>query len=179
MSAPLVIAPIILFTGVIAFLCPVFFRLLRQCHLTDITPDWLESFSPATYQPMEALLSDEDFNFLVRQPGFHASIGKKLRQDRVRIFRQYLNRLISDFNRLHVYGRFLVSHSPVDQSSFFWRLIWLRVRFSVTVVRLEFSLTLAYFGLQPRLASRVVAQLGEMAACLSSLRTAYNSAALF
>ena len=178
MSAPLVIAPIIVFAGVVAFLSPVFLRLLRQCHLTDITPDWLESFSPAIYQPMEVLLADEDFNFLVRQPGFHASIGKKLRQDRVRIFRQYLNRLISDFNRLQLYGRFLVSQSNVDQSSFMWRLVWLRARFSVTVIRLEFSLTLAYFGFQPRLASRVVAHLGEMTTCLAALRTAYNGAAL-
>lgn len=172
MSAQLVIAPIILFTGVLLFLSPVFIRLLRQCHLEEIPPDWLESFSPAAYQPMEMLLAEDDFNFLVRQPGFEASIGKKLRQDRVRIFRQYLNRLISDFNRLHVYSRFLISGSRVDQSSLIWRLVWLRVRFSITVIRLELSLTMAYFGLQPRLASSVVAQLGEMTTCLYSLRTA-------
>ena len=91
---------------------------------------------------MELLLADDDFNFLVRQPGFESSIGKKLRQDRVRIFRQYLHRLIADFNRLHVYARYLISQGAEDQSALVMRLVWLRVRFSATVMRLELSLFL-------------------------------------
>ena len=71
--------------ALLVFVCPVLMRLLRQYHLADVTPEWLESFSPSAYRPMELLLADDDFNFLVRQPGFESSIGKKLRQDRVRI----------------------------------------------------------------------------------------------
>ena len=120
MSAPLVIAPLLLLLVVFAFLAPVLMQLFRQCHLTEIAPDWLESFSPASYHPMEVLLADEDFNFLVRQPGFETSIGKKLRQDRVRIFRQYLHRLIGDFNRLHVYAAICISRNrETDQSARF------------------------------------------------------------
>jgi hypothetical protein len=170
LSVPLVIAPLLLFLAVVAFLIPVLAKLLRQYHLKDVTPEWLESFSPSSYKPMEVLLADDDFNFLLGQPGFEASIGKKLRQDRVRIFRQYLNRLIRDFNRLHVYARFVISQNrESDQSAAFSRLIKLRIRFSTTVLRLELSLALAYFGFQPRLASRVVAQLTEMSECLYSL----------
>jgi len=121
---------------------------------------------------MELLLAEDDFNFLLRQPGFESSIAKKLRQDRVRIFRQYLHRLISDFNRLHVYVRFLVSQSETDQSGLIFRLVWLRVRFSATVLRLELSLFLAYFGFQPRLVSRAISQLDEMSTCLYSLSAA-------
>ena len=122
---------------------------------------------------MELLLAEDDFNFLLRQPGFEASIGKKLRQDRVRIFRQYLHRLIVDFNRLHVYALHLISQNrEQDQSAVFLRLVWLRVRFSVNVVRLELSLSLAYFGVQPRLATQVVAQIGEISLCVLELRTA-------
>jgi hypothetical protein len=143
---------------------------VRQCHLADITPEWLESFTPVTYRPMEELLAEEDFNFLLRQPGFESYIGKKLRRDRVRIFRQYLHRLIADFNRLHVYARYLLSQSEEDQSAFLLRLVWLRLRFSFTVLRLELSLCLAYAPrFQPRLASRAIAQLDEMSDCLSSL----------
>ncbi len=172
MSVPLVIAPIVLFIAVLVFAIPVLFRLLRQCHLADITPEWLEAFTPATYRPMELLLAEEDFSFLLRQPGFESSIGKKLRQDRVRIFRQYLHRLISDFNRLHLYARYLLSRSEEDQSAILTRLVWLRLRFSFTVLRLELSLCVAYFGFQPRLVSRAIAQLDEMSTCLSALSAA-------
>lgn len=172
MSVPLVIAPLVLFIALLVFILPVLIRLLRQCHLAEITPEWLESFTPTTYRPMELLLAEEDFNFLLRQPGFESSIGKKLRQDRVRIFRQYLHRLIADFNRLHVYARFLISQGDTDQSVLIPRLVWLRVRFSTTVLRLELSLFLAYFGFQPRLVSRAIAQLDEMSTCLYSLSAA-------
>jgi len=121
---------------------------------------------------MELLLAEDDFNFLVRQPGFESSIGKKLRQDRVKIFRQYLHRLIADFNRLHVYARYLISQGAEDQSGLVTRLVWLRVRFSATVMRLELSLFLAYFGFRPRLVSRAIAQLDEMSTCLYSLASA-------
>jgi len=167
-----VIAPLALFIGLLVFLFPVLSRLLRQCHLAEVTPEWLESFTPVTYRPMELLLAEEDFNFLLRQPGFESSIGKKLRQDRVRIFRQYLHRLIADFNRLHVYSRYLISQSQEDQSALVSRLVWLRLRFSGTVMRLELSLFLAYFGFQPRLVSRAIAQLDEMSTCLYSLAAA-------
>ena len=173
LSVPLVIAPLVVFVAIFSCLVPVLIRLVRQCHLADITPDWLESFSPALYQPMELLLAEEDFNFLVRQPGFEVAIGKKLRRDRVRIFRQYLNRLIADFNRLHVYARFRISQNrETDQSALLSQLIWLRVRFSMNVLRLQLSLTLAYFGFQPQLVTRVIQQLSEMNACLYAVQTA-------
>ncbi len=169
LSVPLVIAPLVLFIATLLFLLPVLVRLLRRCHLTDITAEWLESFTPVTYQPMELLLAEEDFNFLVRQPGFESSIGKKLRRDRLRIFRQYLHRLISDFNRLHVYARYLISQGEQDQSALLVHLVWLRVRFSFTVLRLEVSVFWAYFGIRPRLVTRAIAQLDEMSSCLYSL----------
>ncbi len=166
------IAPLVLFVALLVFVCPVLIRLFRQCHLADVTAEWLESFTPATYRAMELLLAEDDFNFLVRQPGFESSIGKKLRQDRVKIFRQYLHRLIADFNRLHVYARYLISQGAEDQSGLVTRLVWLRVRFSATVMRLELSLFLAYFGFRPRLVSRAIAQLDEMSTCLYSLASA-------
>ena len=116
MSLVLVLTPLVLFVATLILLLPVLARLVRQCHLRDVTPEWLENFSPLTYQPMEFLLAEEDFEFLVRQPGFEASIHKKLKRERILIFRQYLNRLIADFSRLHVYARYLITQSQTDQS---------------------------------------------------------------
>jgi hypothetical protein len=66
----LVLTPLLLFAAILLFLLPVLARLLRQCHLKDVTPEWLENFSPTSYEMMEGLLAEEDFNFLMRQPGF-------------------------------------------------------------------------------------------------------------
>jgi len=134
--------------------------------------EWLENFCPGSYEPMEFLLADDDFEFLIRQPGFEHSLCKKLRRERIRIFRQYLDRLIGDFNRLHVYARYLVTQSQVDQSSLLARLVWLRVRFSVTVLNVEASLVLAYFGFQPRVVTRAIAHLNEMNGYLHAMSTA-------
>ncbi len=172
MSFALVLTPLLLFAAILLLLLPVLARLVRQCHLQDVTPEWLESFSPASYQVMEGLLAEEDFNFLMRQPGFEEALQKKLRRERIMIFRQYLNRLIGDFNRLHVYARFLVTQSQADQSSLLARLVWLRLRFSFTVLRVEASLLLSRFGFQPRVVNKAIARLDEMNGYLHALAAA-------
>jgi hypothetical protein len=174
LSLTLILTPLVLFLVVLPVLLPVLGRLLRQCHVSEVTPEWLENFSPITYRPMEFLLADADFDFLVRQPGFEASLSKKLRKDRVRIFRQYLNRLIGDFNRLHVYARYLIAQSRdgQDHSALLARLIWLRFRFSFTILRVEASLLLSYFGSQPRVVHLAIAHLYEMNGYLNAITTA-------
>jgi hypothetical protein len=172
LSFAFLLTPLVLFIAILLLLFPVLARLLRQCHLKDVTPEWLESFSSLTYRPMELLLAEEDFEFLVRQPGFETALHKKLKRERIEIFRQYLNRLIADFNRLHVYARYLITLSQVDQSHLLARLVWLRLRFSFTVLRVEASLLLSYFGFQPRVVSEAIARLDEMNLYLRAIATA-------
>jgi hypothetical protein len=125
MSVALIFTPVALFVFTAVFLVPVIARLLRRANLAEVTPEWLENFTTAAYYPMEGLLADEDFRFLSRQPGFDFSLYRKLRADRLRIFRQYLNRLIADFNRLHAVARFLVIQGTEDRSETLKQLIWL------------------------------------------------------
>jgi hypothetical protein len=172
LSFALFFTPIVLSIAILLFVVPVLARLFRQYHLEDVPPDWLANFSPESYRPMELLLAEEDFNFLLRQPGFDRALFKKLKKDRLRIFRQYLNRLIGDFNRLDLFARFLISRSQDDHSAVLGRLIWLRVRFSVTVLRVEASLVLVYLGYQPRVVSHAIKQLEEMNAHLKALAPA-------
>ena len=89
------------------------------------------------YRPMAGLLSDEDFAFLSRQPGFDASIYRKLRRERLVIFEQYLNRLILDFKKLHVTARYLVAQSEEDHSDLAMSLIRLRLSFAMNVVAVQ------------------------------------------
>ncbi len=126
---------------------PVLRRLYRKPLLDEITPEWLEGFSLDRYRSMSSLLSDDDFAFLSRQPGFDLSLYKKLRRERLAIFRQYLDRLIIDFNRLHVTARALVAQSQQDSSEIATKLISVQFEFYRAVFRTELSYHLCRLGL--------------------------------
>ena len=59
--------PILVALLSLAFLVPIMCKLYRRCGAEEITSEWLENFSPATYYPMQGLLAEEDFRFLSRQ----------------------------------------------------------------------------------------------------------------
>jgi hypothetical protein len=133
----LALMPVLVFVPLVAFMMPVLFRLLKPCQPSDLTAEWFESFHIACYQPMQGLLAPEDFQFLRRQPGFDPSLFRKLRQDRLRIFRQYLNRMIVDFNRLYALARLVISQSSEDQSGLFAELVSIRLRFWTSILQVE------------------------------------------
>ncbi len=172
MHAALVLTPIVLAGLSLALLLPVIFKLCRKCAIEEITPEWLESFSPSSYYPMQGLLAEEDFKFLCRQPGFDLSLCRKLKRDRLRIFRQYLNRLIVDFNRLHLAARAILANSSEDCSDLVTQLIWLKVRFSITVLRVEISYFLCLMGVRYVSATALILRIEEMSSQLSSIAAA-------
>lgn len=156
----------------LAFVLPILARLYKRCTADEITPEWLESFSPSSYYPMEGLLAEEDFRFLSRQPGFDLSLYKKLRRERLSIFRQYLTRLILDFNRLHTAARLLLSHGSEDRSDLVSHLVVLKAKFSLAVIQAEFSYLLCRIGFRSLAARGMIARLEEMNAQLSSISSA-------
>jgi hypothetical protein len=169
LSLSLLLAPVPIFGLILVFLLPVFVRLFRHCHMGEVTPEWLENFSAGSYRPMEDLLGTEDFHFLVRQPGFDRALYRRLRRDRLRIFRQYLNRLISDFNRLHTYARYLLAQTEEDHSELLIGLIRLRVKFSLTVLRVELRYLACCLGYHPLVTGVLVGRLEEMSEQLKSI----------
>lgn len=132
----------------LALIVPTLARLFKGTRPDEISPEWLHSFSPAIYQPMERLMSGEDFAFLSAQPGFDLSLYRKLRRDRLRIFRQYLKRMIVDFNQLHLAARLAIAQSSEDHSAVLPCLIALKWRFSMAVLVAEFRCTLCLFGVK-------------------------------
>jgi hypothetical protein len=168
-GSALILTPVLLFLLALVFILPVLARLLRPSNRAEVTSEWLENFTTMAYYPMERLLDDEDFRFLVRQPGFDFSLYRKLRRDRLRIFRQYLNRLIGDFNRLHLAARCLLAKSREDQSELLKQLIWLRVRFGVSVLRVEMSYLVCRAGWHVVAVGDLVARLEEMSRHLNTI----------
>ncbi len=172
MHSALVLVPLLVGGLSLALILPVLLKLCRKCTVDDITPDWLENFSPSTYYPMQGLLAEEDFNFLCRQPGFDLSLYRKLRRDRLRIFKQYFNRLILDFNRLHATARAILASSPDDCSEFVTQLIWLKIRFSVAVMRVEANYLLCLIGFRSLAVGALIIRLEEMSSQLTSIAAA-------
>jgi hypothetical protein len=164
--------PLLLLAVAAAFVAPILGKLYSTCRIEEVTPEWLENFSTAVYHPMEGLLADEDFTFLSRQPGFDLSLYRKLRRERLRIFRQYLTRLISDFNRLHLVTRVLIAQSSEDRSDLVSKLIWLKVRFSLALIRAEASYVLCRLGLSSLAVRALIVHLEEMHAQLSAVSAA-------
>jgi hypothetical protein len=162
LTSALVLTPVLLVSVAFALFVPVLLRLLRKCPAEEITADWLESFSVASYYPMERLLNDEDFKFLSRQAGFDLSLYRKLRRDRLHIFKQYLNRSIVDFNRMHAAIRTIIALSKRDCSDVVSRLIWLRLSFSCAVLKAEISYRLCLIGFHSLAVRSLIGRLEEM-----------------
>jgi hypothetical protein len=97
--------------GAIAVLATVLLRLWLYRE-TESERAQVEEFSTARYQVMARLTSEEDFEYLAAQPGYHQEIGTRLRRERRRIFRMYLRSLAVDFRSLHAAARKLVADAP-------------------------------------------------------------------
>ena len=169
MLTAIFLAPFVILGVSLVLIAPVLARLFRRCEISEITPEWLESFSVSAYHPMQGLLSDEDFRFLARQPGFDFALYRKLRRERLLIFRQYLNRLVSDFNRLHAVARAMIARGQEDRSDLMVRLLRLKIRFILAVVGSEISYLCCRAGIGKLVVHGMIARLEEMSAELNGL----------
>lgn len=175
MTSALVLTPLLLIALFLVLLIPVLTRLFRACSISEVTSEWLENFSVSSYYPMTGLLSEEDFRFLSRQPGFDLSLYRKLRRERLRIFKQYLNRSIIDFNRLHTAVRAIVPYLPANGPDIVSRLIWLKLRFCYAVVRAELSYRACLLGVGTLSVRALIADLEEMSQQLTLVSAAHTS----
>jgi hypothetical protein len=171
-----VFAPLLLGGLILALFFPMLRWLCRKAAMEEITPEWLESFSVAAYYPMQDLLSDEDFTFLSRQPGFDESLYRKLRRERLHIFRQYLIRLIIDFNRLHSIARMILARSSQDRSESVAKLMKLKFQFSLAVLQADCSYRLCCIGFRFLAARTLIGVLENMSLELAALSESHAAA---
>jgi hypothetical protein len=111
--------------------------------------DFSESggFSIARYQPMEHLLSGEDFAFLASQPGYQPEIGARWKRERRRIFRLYLHELKRDFQRLHAEARVMAANAGAESAELVEILMRQQFAFWRAMAGLEVRLALQAAGI--------------------------------
>lgn len=178
MTPVLVLILLFIVTCCLVFVLRVAFRLhhtaspqngSKEGRREQFSMEWLADFSAERYQPMEGLLDEEDFAFLSQQPGFDFALYKKLRRERLRIFRQYLSRLIADFNRLHAVARQMLAETPGEHSDVLVRLVKLKWNFTAAVFRAEGNYLLCCVGFRTLAVRALIAQLEEMTAQASAI----------
>ena len=104
-------------------------------------------FSIFRYQPMEHLLSGDDFAFLSSQPGYTREIGARWKRDRRRIFRLYLDELKRDFRRLHAEARMMAAHAGAESAELVGILLRQQFTFWRAMAGLELQLALRAAGI--------------------------------
>ena len=104
-------------------------------------------FSVSRYQPMEYLLSEEDFAFLASQPGYEPEIGARWKRERRRIFRLYLDELKRDFQRLHAEARVMAANADAESAELVGILMRQQVTFWRAMAGLELRLALRAAGI--------------------------------
>ena len=146
----------------LAALCWMVVRLTASGEASNISLEWLEEFSTEKYSLMERLLYEGDYAFLSKQPGYCPSIGKRLRAERKRLFRDYIRQLNRDFNRLMALANVMVVYGERDQSEFASALWSQRLTFYRGVVTLEARLFLAPLGVSVSGVNTLVTKLGAL-----------------
>jgi len=176
LTSVLVLTPVLLFILTLAFIIRVALKLLsRRGTAPETSSDWVNGFSAAAYESMHALLCDEDFSFVSNQPGFDLDLYKRLRKERLRIFRQYMNRLITDYNRLHAGARALIAANMEDRSEMMGRLLKLKLAFMHAVVTAEVNYLLCCIGFRTLTIRAVVLRLEELNAQVAFISSAHAS----
>lgn len=140
----------------------LFLRLASRVNSQEVTPDWLDSFSPESYAPMERLLDKKDIEFLASQAGYNTKIAKRLMAERRKIFASYLSYLVRDFNQLMNVGKLMVVFSTEDRQEFARRLFRQQVRFYARVCLVRLQLALYPLGWTTVDAHRLVSALEAM-----------------
>jgi hypothetical protein len=129
---------------VVAFLLR---RLIVGPNTLPVSVDWINDLSALRYRPMERLLSDEDERFLASQPGCNRKMLRRMRSERRRLFRGYLACLSTDFSRVGVALRLIMTHSAQDRPDLAGILYKQQALFAIGMLNVQWRLALHTLGL--------------------------------
>jgi hypothetical protein len=111
-----------------------------------VTAGWIDDLSIERYRPMMRLLDGAELESLRSQPGFTAQAAKKLRAQRCRMFRNYLDSLSTDFGRICGAIKILMVQSKDDRPDLAATLIRQQFLFASGVLTAEIRLVMYRFG---------------------------------
>jgi hypothetical protein len=109
--------------------------------------EWAGEFPADRYRPLLRLLDDGDVRFLRAQQGFRPEMEKRLREQRVRVVRNYLRMMEADFRRV-CHGLRRVAPGPgCDPLRLGWILMQQQAAFERELIRVRCGLALYRRGM--------------------------------
>jgi hypothetical protein len=144
-------------------------RLGTGSECLPVTTEWLEDLSDERFRPMLRLLEESDFRFLRAQKGFTPVMEKRLRGQRVEVFRGYLKMLEGDFKRVCMALRIVMVQSEYDRPDLASVLIHRQLTFACGILSIEFRLVLFHWGIATVDASELVRMFDGMRLELKTL----------
>lgn len=139
---------------------------------TDIESSVLPDVRMDRYKSMAGLLSEEDMEFLKRQPGFTPAMGRRFRAERRQVMRAYLKSLQTDFATLHLAASQLLMVAPVDQPQLAHELMKQRWIFTRELALAHCNLTLDAMGMGTVRIDSLVSNLAKVQQHYSNLSNA-------
>ncbi len=116
-------------------------------HAASVNRHWLYQLSADRYRPMLRLLDEQDFSRLRNQPGFTPDMVKRVRLQRLQIFRQYLASLNLDFQHVVQALKVVMAESPQDRPDLARVLVRIQILFALGMLRVRLRLVLYRWGL--------------------------------
>lgn len=121
------------------------------------------------YRPVVRLLDPQDLAFLEQLPGYHPSIGRRLRNERRKLMLTYLSMMKTDFDASYRLATDMLANAPQDQGSFAEILLRERSRFLLNYWRIRVSLVLRLTGETPAVARQMLASMQSVEQCLQTV----------
>ncbi len=133
--------------GLVAVLFWAVRRLTGSHGDLPVTAGWIDELSIERYRPMMRLLDTSDVKFLRSQPGFTPAMVRRLRSQRVQVFKGYLRCLSLDFNRVCAAIKLIMLQSRRDRPELAEALVRHQFLFTSGMLMVHFRLLLYRFGI--------------------------------
>lgn len=155
--------------GLVGLALSYMLRTLRNpSPVAECDANWISEFSITKYRPMLRLLAEDDFRFLEQQEGYEPAIGKRLRAERLKIFRGYLRNLVRDYHRLHIGARLILVYAPEDRSDLASQLVRHRLEFAWNLMRVELNLAMYSLGIGSVDVKALIGTLDSIQSCIKA-----------
>ena len=111
-----------------------------------VTAQWIEELSLERYRPMLRLLDPDEFRLLRSQPGYTPEMIARMRRERCRIFRGYLESLREDFGQVCLAVKLLMVHASDDRPDLASVLLRSRLQFALGMAVVQLRVALYWCG---------------------------------
>ncbi|HYM06098.1 MAG TPA: hypothetical protein VEU11_06020 [Terriglobales bacterium] len=142
-----ILTSILFFTFLVFLFASLLRTLARRSGDGFLDPaDWASTFAPAKYEPLRRLFAERDFKLVSSFPQ-GTKLVRRLRANRIRICRGYVDGLAQDFAWAAKVIKVLMIRSETDRSDLAAILLRQRFVFTLALISLEYRLLLYRFGL--------------------------------